>query len=82
MTAEITVKDALDVLQKAMQSDPEYAWSWHCNIAMAQYDAMIIGRLLDRELIHNRANKGAAVFMKNLFGVEGYEPKTKSAANS
>lgn len=76
MSAEITVKDAFDVLRKAMQSDPDYAWSWHCNIAMAQYDAMITGRMLDRELIHKKANEGAAKFMKLCFGVEGYEPKS------
>lgn len=26
-------------LQRAMLKDPDYAWSWHCNIAMPIYDA-------------------------------------------
>ena len=29
---------AFRALANAMQSDPGYAWSWHCNIAMAAFD--------------------------------------------
>jgi len=40
---------------QAMQYDPEYAWGWHCNIAMAFVDA---GG--DRYT----ANQGAARFLE------------------
>ena len=55
------IKEAISALDKAMQSDPDYAWSWHCNIAMAMQDEGV-----DRE----KANKGAARFMQLAFGVD------------
>jgi hypothetical protein len=44
----------MKVVSEAMLSDPEYAWSWHCNIAMAAFD---------EGLDHFRANKAAARFL-------------------
>lgn len=38
------IKKAMDVLRKEMASDTElgsYAYSWHCHIARACYDAML-----------------------------------------
>ena len=49
------IAQAVQTLIKAMQDDPEYAWSWHCNIAMAFVDA---GG--DRYT----ANQGAARFLE------------------
>lgn len=34
-----SVHQAVQTLIDAMQADPDYAWSWHCNIAMAYVDA-------------------------------------------
>jgi len=34
----VTVPEAMKVVTDALKSDPEYAWSWHCNITMAQVD--------------------------------------------
>lgn len=51
---------AFDTLRKALQDDPDYAWGWHCNIAMAFYD---VGG--DRDLI----DEAASLFMKRTFGV-------------
>jgi hypothetical protein len=48
-------------LTAAMQSDMDYAWGWHCNIAMAAFDA---------GCPHDVANEGAARFMKMLFNVD------------
>jgi hypothetical protein len=45
----------------AMQTDPGYAWSWHCNVAMAFVDA---------GGDHYTANQGAARFMRLLANVE------------
>ena len=54
-------KDAMDHLRNKFKKDPEYAWSWHCNIAMASYD---------EGLSKPKANKAAARFMKNCFDVD------------
>lgn len=55
------VPAAMNVVLEAMRSDPDYAWSWHCNVAMAFVDA---GG--DR----HTANQGAARFMRLLANVE------------
>jgi hypothetical protein len=43
-----------------MLKHPDYAWSWHCNLAMMAYDA---------GAPHRDANIRAADFMKYCFGV-------------
>lgn len=50
------IKPLLD----ALISDPEFAWSWHCNIAMATYDAA--GGRVDPAI----CNAGAAMFLSRL----------------
>jgi Zn-finger protein len=54
------IKEALDTLRKAMEEDPEYAWTWHCNLAIMAVDA---------GAPHKEANERAGDFMKHLFGV-------------
>ena len=49
------IAQAVQTVIQAMQYDPEYAWGWHCNIAMAFVDA---GG--DRYT----ANQGAARFLE------------------
>lgn len=49
---------AYEIIQKAIQTDPGYAWSWHCNIAMPMYDEGVD---------HFTANRGAARVMQILF---------------
>ena len=56
----MSVKEAMDVLRKAMSEDEGYAWLWHCNIAMAS---------VDEGMDHKAANKAAARFMYNAFRV-------------
>jgi hypothetical protein len=55
------VADAMKIVIKAMQADPDYAWSWHCNVAMAFVDAGGDSYT---------ANQGAARFMRLLANVE------------
>lgn len=55
------VPSAMTVVCKALQDDPEYAWSWHCNIAMSAFDEGIG---------HYAANKAAARFLDLLAGVD------------
>ena len=59
--AAITVTDAFNVLQKYLQDDEDYAWSWHCNIAMNAVDA---------GAPHLEANAVTAGFMRRCFGID------------
>jgi len=70
---------AMEMLRKAMKNEPDYAFSWHSNIAMALYDSI---RIADQEAInhtedtlnHSEAlrigNEGASRFMKICFDAE------------
>lgn len=49
-------------LKAQMKNDAGYAWSWHCNIAMAIYDANLAS--------HTIANLCAAQVMRILFDIE------------
>lgn len=60
----VTVPDAMNVVIAALRDDPDYAWSWHCNVAMAAFD---------EGLSHYAANKAAARFLRALAGVETTE---------
>jgi hypothetical protein len=48
-------------LKAALQADPGYAWSWHCNIAVAS---------MDEGMEHAAANRAAARFMRMCFDVD------------
>jgi hypothetical protein len=74
---------AFSAVKQAMTGDGSgggsYAHSWHCNIAMMCYDAIMSdneesGGLADDTLLHERAHKigndAAARFMKLCFDVE------------
>ena len=56
-----SLSDAMATVIAAMQADPDYAWSWHCTVAMA-----FVAAGGD----HYTANQGAARFMKLLAKVE------------
>ena len=61
VTVEVPAAEATSPIKgliDAMKADPEYAWSWHCNLVMAMEDAGA-GTLQD-------CNKGAALFMSRL----------------
>ena len=58
---EITTDEAVKRLTKALRDDLDYAWGWHCNIAMTAFDA---------GCPHDVANEGAARFMQLLAGVD------------
>lgn len=53
--------NAFDVLRSALQNDADYAWAWHCNIAMASFD---------EGLSRPAANRAAARFMQNCFDID------------
>lgn len=58
---EAGVATAMGEVRAALHADPEYAWSWHCNIAMAS---------VDEGMEHAAANRAAARFMHNCFGLD------------
>lgn len=47
--------------KEAMKDDIEYAWGWHCNIAVSA---------MDEGLDHSASNRAAARFMKNAFDID------------
>ena len=63
-----TVAEAMDRLKLAMKEDPDYARTWHDNIAMALLHGAI-GIHTDRYV----ANAGAAIFMERCFDVDTSE---------
>jgi len=59
-------------LSRQLQRDLSYAWTWHCNLAMAQYDALTDDWCKDvdsKTFLHLACNDGAARFMRAAFGV-------------
>lgn len=55
------VPRAFNTVKKAMQEDEMYAWSWHCNIAMAS---------VDEGMNPAAANRAAGRVMQSAFGVD------------
>ena len=55
------VPESMATVTNAIRNDPGYAWSWHCNIAMAA---------VDEGVDHMAANKLAARFLMILTGVD------------
>ena len=55
------IQAAFEILKNAIQDDPAYAWSWHCNIAMAS---------IDEGAPRDSGNAAAARFMQMCFGVD------------
>ena len=65
VTVEKTCVDALQTLSFHMRIDPELAWGWHCNVAIASQD---------EGMSHEAANRAAARFMKMAFDVDTSRP--------
>lgn len=72
----LSVPDAFNVLKKAMQDDPEYAWSWHCNLAMSFYDEIETCESNDAHVICNHA---ASRFMRLCFDIDTAKNKNFTA---
>ena len=62
---EVYVGSPMERLTQQIKDDPEYAWSWHCNLAVCA---------MDEGLDHAAANRAAARFMQTTFGVVATEP--------
>jgi len=74
-----SVNEAFEILKWHMENDSGYAWGWHCNIAMACYDAMPD----DINQRHEIGNDAASRFMKLCFDVDtrdkGLTPESESS---
>ena len=57
----MNTSEAFDVLKAAIQADDDYAWAWHCNVAMP---------FVDEGGTHEHANRAAARFMQTCFEVD------------
>jgi len=57
----ISTSESYEILKKAIQDDDDYAWSWHCNIAVP---------FMDEGGTHEMANRAAARCMRTMFGVD------------
>lgn len=58
------------LLKLQLTEDNNYAWSWHCNIAMAMNDTMDSRGYVDPTSRHVTSNLAAARFMKNAFDID------------
>lgn len=54
-------KTIFEMLIRAVKDDDDYAWGWHCNIAVP---------FQDEGGTHEQANRAAARIMYNIFGVD------------
>lgn len=50
---------AFTALKDLIKTDPEYAWAWHCNLAVPIVDALGVS--------HTKANEAAALIMAQMF---------------
>lgn len=63
---------AMQDLREAFAEDPDYAYGWHCNIAMACMDS--IDSATGIKSSHKIANEAASRFMSNAFGIKTEHP--------
>jgi hypothetical protein len=61
-----SVKEAFEIIKHEIKNNPDYANSWHSNIAMAVYDTMTD----PHEEKHFVSNEAATRFIKSYFDVE------------
>lgn len=56
-----SLQSHIEALGEAMRKDSDYAWGWHCNIAVCS---------MDEGLSNEASNRAAARCMKSLFDVD------------
>ena len=71
--AELESINPYSALRKLMIDDPEYAWSFHCNIAMPIRD--------NSKHSYNESNILAAVIMNHLFKIDTSKNEHYKVAN-
>ena len=66
--AQTKVAQAFEIIQAALQNDPDYAWSWQSVIAMCCYDEVV--KFYGNKKAHEIGNKAAANFMSMCYDVD------------
>jgi hypothetical protein len=61
MVNKITISETIENLSNLMKNDPDYAWTWLCNIAVCAQD---------EGLEYSASNRCAANFIKALCGLD------------
>jgi hypothetical protein len=61
MGSLLSLPAAMAVVTQALRDDPDYAWSWHCNLTMMAQDA---------GAARSVADEGSARFLQLLAGVD------------
>lgn len=52
------IRETMDKLREFIKTNSDYAWAWHCNLAMMAFDA---------GATHEKSNQQAANFMNSVF---------------
>lgn len=60
----------LSELKAALQADADYAWTWQCNLACIGIDSVSDIANAENLTPHETANRRAAQFMSNAFGLD------------
>jgi hypothetical protein len=63
------IQRAVDILRQAMRRNPDYAYSWHINIAALFYDHCSHSFQGTQEEILAAGHRAASCFMKATFGI-------------
>jgi len=71
-----TPAQAIEALSQAFKADPDFAYTWHCSIAMACYDSMEGYSMLGPADHRKIGNEAASRFMKLAFDVETKGPES------
>lgn len=70
---KLAPQECMAGLRAAFKASPDYAFGWHCNIAMACHDAILNNHKKqgqqEVEAAHKVGNEAASAFMKLCFGV-------------
>jgi len=61
----MSIKKELDRIKNEMKKDSDFAWSWHCNIAMPIYDSTNLSK--------RKCNQIAVNLMVHLFEIDTSE---------
>jgi len=63
----MSIEQELNFIKDQMKKDNDFAWSWHCNIAMPIYDSTNLSK--------RKCNQIAVNLMRHLFDVDTSENK-------
>lgn len=81
-------------LKEQIQSDPEYAWAWHCNLAVPMMDvgitgeeadqasALILSQMFECDITTHQNWKGTKSFQQEYFEMRVAAEREEDAAKN